>query len=85
MEDLTHLVGLIESDIRAKMLSDGIENVLDSLDAVGLYRGITTSSLTLTLADAISTELMRHVSCAFQPSAGVPFFLTESTYPPATV
>ena len=62
MEDLTHLVGLTESEIRAKVLSDEIEHVLESLDTVELDQGSSDSSVSLTPADAISTELMRYVS-----------------------
>ena len=37
MQNLTHLVGLTEQDLRAKAISDGVQHILESLDEVGLF------------------------------------------------
>ncbi|KAK4146368.1 SNF2 family N-terminal domain-containing protein [Dichotomopilus funicola] len=39
MQNLTHLVGLTEKDLKAKAISDGIQHILDSLDEIALSNG----------------------------------------------
>ncbi|KAH6624507.1 SNF2 family N-terminal domain-containing protein [Chaetomium sp. MPI-SDFR-AT-0129] len=39
MQNLTHLVGLTEKDLKAKAISDGIQHILDSLDEIALFNG----------------------------------------------
>jgi hypothetical protein len=60
MENITHLVGLTDNDIRAKTLSDEIERVLQSLGLAELDHGATDfETSTPLLSEIISTPLLR--------------------------
>jgi hypothetical protein len=37
MQNLTHLVGLTEQDLRAKAISDGVQDILESLDEIAPF------------------------------------------------
>jgi len=39
MQNLTHLVGLTEEDLRAKSIADGVQHILESLDEIAPLHG----------------------------------------------
>jgi hypothetical protein len=40
MQNLTHLVGLTEEDLRAKSIADGVQHILESLDEIAPLDGL---------------------------------------------
>ena len=78
MEDLTHLVGLKESDIKAKILSDEIDHVLESLDSDEVDRGPGPFEVNPALLSEVITPLLRFVP---SPNARVSRMLISSKSP----
>lgn len=60
MQNLTHLVGLTESDIKAKIISDEVTQVFESLDNIQLHNEESQRSINLQL-EAVTTQLKQYV------------------------